>query len=98
VPFLSLPHLGPTTIHLWIIFTHLLLKLAFALPSSAQVGRFLRTAFSDRFGLLNHEVKARKAVMDTVSFFIPQIQVVALIDSFIHLHLYDILTDVIVPF
>nr|DAO26692.1 MAG TPA: hypothetical protein [Caudoviricetes sp.] len=23
VPFLSLPHLGPTTIHLWIMFTHL---------------------------------------------------------------------------
>lgn len=50
------------------------------------------------FGLLNHEIKARKTVMDTVSSFIPQIQVVALIDSFIHLHLYDILADVIVPF
>ena len=36
--------------------------------------------------------------MGTVFSFIPQIQVVALIDSFIHLHLYDILADVIVPF
>ena len=47
---------------------------------------------------MNHEVKERKTVIDTVSSFIPQIQVVALIDSFIHLHLYDILADVIVPF